>query len=623
MRQLFLCGACAASFCLSLLSPVQLRADTPATQSADKKGKSGEQARSNSSDGTKPTLTFGHIVLEGALPEGAQLPGLFGEIHETFESTQNRIEKAAYDNRVQGLILHIKDPKLGWGKLNSMRRTITKVRNAGKKVYAYLDDASVQEYLLATACDEVIMPESGTLLITGVRAEVSFYKNLFDMIGVQAEMLRVGEFKSAAEPFTRTDMSPEFRKEMDELLDGFYGEMKKIITESRKLTVEKAAAAIDEGPFTAKRAKELGLIDRLAYEDELNAIITDGDKSKLQVLKKYGKKKLDTDFSGFAGMVKLMELLTGVDSSSRKSYADKIAVVYAVGPINTGKSKSDLFGSDTTLGSETLIKAIRKASEDKTVKAIVLRVDSPGGSALASDLIWRELQIVKKPVVVSMGNVAASGGYYIAMGAQKIFAEPGTITGSIGVVGGKIALQKLYGKVGITTSVIQRGKNGGVLSSTTPFTDTERTAMQKLLNDIYDQFTRKAAIGRHMDHAALEKMARGRIYTGRRAKELKLIDEVGTLDDAVAAAQKLAKLDPGEKIERLQLPKPTSPLEQLFGPLDPEASTRLTASPVSAVSALLQEFVPDAAQRLQLLSVLQTLSREPALTILPFSISVQ
>ena len=486
-----------------------------------------------------------------------------------------------------------------------------------------LDNASTQEYLLATACDEVVMPESGTLLMTGVRAEVSFYKNLFDKIGVQAEILRVGEFKSAAEPFTRTEMSPQFRKEMEELLDGFYQEMTQIISESRKLTPEKAAAAIDEGPLTAKRAKELGLIDRLGYEDELKSVVTDGNKSKLQILRKYGKKKIDTDFSGFAGMVKFMELLTGADSSSRKSYADKIAVIYAVGPINTGKSKSDLFSDDTSLGSETLIKAIRTASEDKTVKAIVLRVDSPGGSALASDLIWRELQIVKKPIVVSMGNVAASGGYYISMGAKKIYAEPGTITGSIGVVGGKIALEKLYDKIGITTTVIQRGKNGGVLSSTTPFTEDERAAMQKLLNDVYDQFTRKAALGRKMEQVDLEKLARGRIYTGRRAKELKLIDEIGTLDDAVASAQKLAGLDPGEKIERLMLPKPTSPLEQFFGPLDPESTTRVSVTPVSALNALLREMFPDAAQRLQILSLTQTLSRERTMTVLPFFLSIQ
>ena len=613
MRRFFLFSACVFTLCLAtFVQPSPVRADSSDTKKSDKK-----------SDDTTPTITFGHISLEGALPEGAQVPGLFGEINETFDSTLKRIEKAADDNRVQGLVLHINEPKLGWGKLNSLRQTIAKVRKSGKKVYAYLDNASTQEYLLATACDEVVMPESGVVLMTGVRAEVTFFKNLLDMIGVQAEMLRVGEFKSAAEPFTRTDMSPAFRKEMEELLDGFYGEMTKIISESRKLSEEKAAAAIDEGPLTAKRAKELGLIDRIAYEDELKGIVTGGEKSKLQLLKKYGKKKLDTDFSGFAGMIKFMELLTGAESGTRKSTADKIAVIYAVGPIKTGKSKADLFSDDVSMGSETIIKAIRKASEDKTVKAIVLRVDSPGGSALASDLMWRELQIVKKPVVVSMGNVAASGGYYISMGAQKIFAEPGTITGSIGVVGGKLALEKLYGKIGLTTSVIQRGKNGGVLSSTTPFTEGERAAMQKLLNDIYDQFTQKAAKGRHMEHAVLEKLARGRIYTGRRAKELKLIDEIGTLDDAVLEAQKLAKLDPSAKIERMQLPKPVSPLEQLFGPLDPESSTSVSVTPTSALTALVREFIPDAAQRIQVLSVLQTLSRERALTILPFCLNIE
>lgn len=566
-------------------------------------------------------VQYGHILLEGSLTEGAPLPGLFGEISETFDSTLKRIEKAAFDDRVQGLILHINEPKIGWGKLNSLRKSIRKVRNAGKRVYAYLENGATQEYLLATACDEVAMPESGTLLVTGVRAEVSFYKNLFDKIGIQADMLRVGEFKSAAEPFTRTEMSPEFRKEMEELLDDYYQEITHLISESRKMTPAQAAAAIDEGPLTAARAKELGLIDRLAYEDEVRTAIAAVEKGRLQVIQKYGKKKLDTDFSGFAGMIKFMELLTGAEPSQRKSYNDKIAVIYAVGPINTGKSQSDLFSGDTTIGSETLIKAIRTASEDKTVKGVVLRVDSPGGSALASDLIWRELQILKKPLVVSMGATAASGGYYIAMGARKIYAEPGTITGSIGVVGGKLALEKLYAKLGIQTSVVQRGKNSGVLSTTAPFSDSERRAMQNLLADVYGQFTRKAAAGRKMEYATLEKLARGRIYTGRRAKELKLIDELGTLDDAIRSAQKFAGLDPGEKIERLVLPKPTSPLEQFFGPLDAEVRSQ-AAVPGLALSTV-REFLPDLARHLHLLSVARTLSRERALLLLPCLLEVK
>jgi len=270
-------------------------------------------------------------------------------------------------------------------------------------------------------------------------------------------------------------------------------------------------------------------------------------------------------------------MLMGIEQPKRKSSAPKLAIINAVGPIMTGTSSSDPFTGEGNIGSETLSKAIKQANEDDTVKAIVMRVDSPGGSALASDLIWREAELIKKPFVISMGDVAASGGYYIAMNADKIYAEPGTITGSIGVVGGKLATQGLFDKIGINTSIIKRGQNAGVMSMTTPFSDSERAAMQSMMNDIYKQFTTKAATGRKMDYEKLEKLARGRIYTGLQAKELGLIDEVGTLGDAIAEAKKLAGLKPDEKLEKLELPKPTSPLESLFGPLDLNARVRCSA----------------------------------------------
>jgi protease-4 len=270
------------------------------------------------------------------------------------------------------------------------------------------------------------------------------------------------------------------------------------------------------------------------------------------------------------------------------------------------------------MGSSTIIKAIRQARDDDTVQAIVLRVDSPGGSALASDLMWHELETVKKPVVVSMGDVAASGGYYIAMGADRIFAEPGTITGSIGVVGGKLAIEKFMAKFGVTTSIVQRGKNSGVMSMTTPFSDSEKAAMQKILNDIYAQFTAKAAAGRKMDVVKLEKLARGRIYTGVQAKELGLVDEIGTLADAIAYAKKAAGLDPEKKLERLDLPKPTSPFEALLGPL--ESETRLS----DAMLRSLWQRLPASLQApLRDLQAFETLANEPALTVMPFRLTVK
>ncbi len=579
------------------------------------------RADDKESDSQPARAAYAEIEIKGAYHEGAQLPGLFGEMSETLDAAVLRIDKAAADEKIDGVILRINSPAIGWAKMNTFRKAIGRVQAKGKKVHAWLDGTSTIDYLLASACDELVMPEPGVVMMVGMRAEVTFYKNLFDLIGVKAEMLRVGEFKSAAEPYSRTEMSPEFRKEMEEILDDRYKLLVDTIAASRKLPAEKVSAAIDEGPLTARRAKELGLIDTIGYEDDLETSLGKGVESKaFKVVKKYGKKKADTDFAGLPGMIKMMEMMMGVEPPKRKSSNPKLAVIYAGGMIMTGKSQSDFLSGESVMGSDTMVKAIREANKDATVKAIVLRVDSPGGSALASDLMWHELELVKKPFVVSMGDVAASGGYYIAMGADRIFADPGTITGSIGVVGGKLALAGTYSKIGITTDIISRGKNSGVLSSTTPFSDSERESMQRLLNDIYAQFTAKAAQGRKMPHEKLEKLARGRVYTGGAALKIGLVDELGSLDDAIAYAKKQAGVGPDEKLEKLILPKATSPLESLLGPLDPNADTKAIDT---ALRHFLRSISPELEQNLQILRLMQILSREKTLTLMPFRLSIR
>jgi protease IV len=266
--------------------------------------------------------------------------------------------------------------------------------------------------------------------------------------------------------------------------------------------------------------------------------------------------------------------------------------------------------SEASISSDKIVPLIEKLGKDENVKAIVLRVDSPGGSALASDLIWRALEATNKPAVASMGDTAASGGYYISMGADAIFAEPGTLTGSIGVLGGKVALDGLMKKFGVTTSVIQRGKNSGVMSPTTAFSDSERESMQQMLNNVYTQFTQKAATGRHMEYAALEALARGRVYTGRQAKEIGLVDQLGTLADAVAHTRKLVGDEAG-KLELEDLPKAQSPLEMLMGQTAP------AGHPLAELAALLPESVRPT---LQNLSALRQISEEPVMMILPFDV---
>ncbi|MBI1345707.1 signal peptide peptidase SppA [bacterium] len=562
-------------------------------------------------------LTYAHIQIKGSLPEGAQPMGLFGETVDTLADILQRLRKAAEDAKVHGVVIHVDDVSVGWGKIHELRTEIAKIRAAGKPVYGYLESGETKGYLVAAACDQVVLPESGVLMLPGVRAEVTFYKNLFDWLQVEPQMLRVGEYKSAAEPYSRSEMSAQFREELTAVLDSFYDQILRQLAESRKLDVAKAKELVDQGVFTAPDAKAAGLIDHLAYEDHIEQLIKQADPTaEVKFTKGYGKRKLDTDFSGLNGMVKMMNLMMGVEEPERRSLADKIAVINAVGPITSGPSSADVFG-EQSMGSATMIKAIRQARDDETVRAIVLRVDSPGGSALASDLMWHELESIKKPFIVSMGDTAASGGYYIAMGSDRIFAEPGTITGSIGVVGGKLALQKTFEKFGMTTSVVQRGANGGLNSIMAPFTDSEKAAMQKVLNTIYEQFTGKAAAGRKMDVAVLEKLARGRIYTGEQAKEIGLVDEIGTLADAIAYAKTAAGIDPEKKLERLDLPKPTSPFEQLLGTVDSETQARRMRD------SLLQVIPTDLQTPLRGWHALQMLAREPAVVLMPFALQIR
>ncbi len=510
------------------------------------------------------------LTLKDNLPETAQQAGPFSESRLDLREVMGRLEKAAKDKSVSGIVLDIQNPEIGRGKVDELRGAISRFRASGKKAYAMLDSAEPSDYLVACACDEIVMPETGVVVLPGIHAEATFYKNLLAKLGIEADFIHIGDYKGAAEPLTREKFSEPVRENMTSLIDDLYDDMITTIVKDRPLSIAQAKEVIDTGLITATRAKELGLIDRVAYPDTLRDELTKKYKAEpLVFVKNYGKKEVDTDFSGPMGFFKLMQAMMGGESSSVDHRGKKIAVVYALGPIMSGKSKSNVFGSEV-MGSSTIIEALRKANDDKQVVAIVLRVDSPGGSALASDLIWHETQVIKKPIVASMGDVAASGGYYISMGARKIFATPSTITGSIGVVGGKLAMRGLFDKIGITTETIERGKNSGIFSSSGKFSDSQREVVTKMMEDMYGQFTTKAAEGRHMPVEKLRKLAGGRVYSGRQAKDNGLIDQLGTLHDAVIEAKKLAGLDEDTEVRIEVLPEPTNFFESLFGDLDSE-----------------------------------------------------
>ena len=557
----------------------------------------------------KVRFNWAEITLSGSLPEAAQAPGLLGDVSDSLPSVLNRLKQAGTDKTIRGVILKLDSLDIGWARLNELQTAIAAVRAAGKPVWARMNDGGNKEYLLATACDRILMPESGTLSLTGLRAEVTFYRNLFEMLDIQADMLRVGAFKSAAEPYTRAEMSKEFREEMEAILDDHFLDMVGQIATARKLPEDKVREAIDIALLPAAKAREVGLIDVVAYEDDLKALLGELDtNADIRLRPDYKKPKPDTELDLFS----LMKMLSGPAESSG-SVQPRIAVLTLEGAISSGSDPTSLLTGPGGINSDQIVPVIHKLAEDDNVKAIVLRVDSPGGSALASDLIWHALEASGKPVVASMGDTAASGGYYISMGAERIFAEPGTLTGSIGVLGGKIAVEGLMNKLGVTTSVIKRGKNSGVMSLTSAFEDSERETMQNMLNEIYGQFTRKAAAGRKMEYEKLEALARGRVYTGRQALAVGLVDQLGTLGDAIAYARQLVG-DTDGKLELENLPAPQSPLESLLGRYG--ESRQPLATLTDAVPQPLRPL-------LQHLPALELLQREPVLLLLPCHVRIE
>jgi protease-4 len=565
----------------------------------------------------KKAAQLGVIELSGSYPEGPEQPGIFGEISDNLNRLLERLDQAAKDDKLAGVVLEFRDLELGRGKTAEVRAAVARLRKAGKKVYADLRSGEARDYLLASACDEIAMPESGTLAVTGVRAEVTFFKDLLDKLGIKAEILQKGAYKGTGEIFTRSGMSPEFRKDIDLLVDDSYNQMIDTIAADRKLDRGRVKDLVDEGIFTATEAKAAGLIDRVAYRDQLvDELKTALKVEEIKLTENYGKKKFDEDFSGFNGFLKLMQMLTGNEPSASSGKNRKIAVIYVVGEIVDGKGSDGLFQNET-IGGDTMVKAIRDAEKNPKVAAIVLRIDSPGGSALASDLVWRAVVTCKKPVVASMSDVAASGGYYIAMGAKRIFAEPSTITGSIGVVGGKIALKGLMDKIGVKAEVISRGKNSGWQSSVEPFTPSERAAWSKSMDDMYRQFTTKAAEGRKIDLKHLQDdLAGGRVFTGRIAVENKLVDRVGTLDDAVAEAKSLGGMTAEEPVDRLNLPKPKTFFESLFGNAGPEDRLKLALPEFGGQFGQLSRTLGEAEQFSRLFS-------RPAVLVLPYRLEIK
>ena len=580
---------------------------------------SADPLRAQEEDSKPKPPKLAQITVEGELAEGVENPlgfSVFGGRPKLLQTLLRNIEKARGDAEIQGLVLRIDGPQVGMAKVAAIRRALSDFRASGKKVHVHFDSASTKEYVIAAGADDISMVPSGWLEMPGLRVEIAYMKELLDWLGVKADVIHIGEFKTAFEDLYRNEMSEGQKEALNSILDGFYEEIVRTVSEGRKISADRVKSAVDAGFLTAAQARARGLLDFTEYEDEFRARLERDYGGKLEIVEGYGKKKKpEIDFEDFAA---IGQLFGEIFRKPETPKGDKIAVVYAVGMIVSGKSQDSPFWGQV-MGSRTMVKAIREAAENREVKAIVLRVDSPGGSGLASDEIWREVvrAKAKKPFVVSMSDVAGSGGYYIAMAADSIVAEEGTITGSIGVIGMKLVLGGLYDKIGMHVQALERGRNAGIFSSASPFSEEQRAIVTKLLESFYHDFVSKAAQGRGRSFEEIDKVARGRIWTGKQAKAIGLVDELGDLRAAIEVAKQKAGIEAGKDLPLLELPRPKSFFELLEEDL-PFGFRAEGSLPPGVPGALL--LLPQPKRAYAFLGGLLRI-QEPALFLIPFQLS--
>ena len=477
------------------------------------------------------------IVVEvGSLPEQPQ-PALGGGGGFTFTHLVRYLDELRRDETVSGVLLRDRGGDFGWAQTEELRRRIAELRSAKKRVTVYMDQADLRRYYLYSGADALLLSPAGGLNMTGLRSTLTYYKEALDHLHVQTQWVRYGKYKSFPEAFERTDMSPEDLEVRTSILDTLYGALTTRITADRKLA-RPFAEILDEGPVVATEAKALGLVDRLAFWDEVEAAIKEDTKTDVR-------------------------LVTAGSESAPVSRAwgqkPQIAVIPVVGNIVEGKSSTVPLLGTKNVGSDTIIAAVKAAVADPNVIGIVLRVDSPGGSSVASDLMHREIfkASEKKPIVASFGNTAASGGYYIAMGAREVLAEHSTVTGSIGIFTGKPALARLYDLLGMGRRTLTRGKFADLYSEDRPWTDEELAFIGKKLKVFYDLFLSRVAENRKMTVDEVHELAQGRVWLGVQARERKLVDAEGGALEAIHRVLALAGRPEDEAVDLVFLPQAT------------------------------------------------------------------
>ena len=455
------------------------------------------------------------------------------------------IDRAARDSRINGLVLRVGGGGMNMAKLQELRGKIREFNQSGKFSAVFLESATNRSYYLASACGSVTLVPQSILGIRGMMAESTFLRGTLDKLGVEADLYHAGDYKSASNLLTEKGYTKEHRESVEALLRDWYGEFLQGIAEGRELEVSRVASLVEQAPYTSREALEAGLVDEVAYRDQFDEKIKElnqGSENRASV----GRYLARTDAEG--------------DS--------KIAVLYASGTIMTGESSEDpVLG--TVLGSSTLSEQLKWVREDESFKAAILRVDSPGGSAVASEIIRREVELTQKemPVIVSMSDVAASGGYWIAMGADRIVAQPGTVTGSIGVITGKLNLKGLYDKLGMSKDYVALTENATIEWAFQNYTRRQRVVVRRIMQEYYDAFKAGVSKGRKLSLEEVEKIAQGRVWTGERAARLGLVDELGGMDVALRWAKQLADIPEAERVRLVHVTTRKTMIEKLWDAL--------------------------------------------------------
>jgi len=520
--------------------------------------------------------------------------GIFGARGESYFHLLSRLELAAKDPTVKGLVLELDATPFSYAQVEELKGALEEARRRGKPIVAYLDRASSSAaYLLACSADKIYIHPSGDLELIGMSAELQFYRGTLDLVGVKPQVVRRAEYKSAFEGFTNEQSSDENREQMNALLDDMSGYLVKSVATARGKSEDDVWALIDGAPYTPQEAVDKGLVDGIAYPQDLEDHYDEIFSGGYNLVSNY---RVNDDTKGWRG-------------------PRELAVIYVAGEITTGRSSAPgLFGGGNSAGSDTIVDAIEKARRDPAVKGVLLRVDSPGGSAFGSDEIWREIERLKedKPIVVSMGGLAASGGYWVSMNANAIYAQSTTITGSIGVISSKFSLEDLYDKIGLKYELYNRGRNAAMYSLSKPWDDVEMAAVDRMVGETYSRFKKKVSEGRSIDEGTVDTIARGRVWSGTAGKARGLVDEIGGFPQALERLKKEAGIAPKAKVDVITY--------------DTRGGSAVARQTVGAVrSALFQkvEGEPLVPPELAILQQFQLLQDDPVLAVMPYQLVVR